>query len=523
MMARHIKSIKSMKNKKKKFIISFFIELNFIFSISLITYYLLQLVCNTNFNYILLVVAILYYLFSYFILKKSIFKYLFNNVRKKTKVLLMGVNIVLYLLIMLLNNTHNSKYSFLGIDYYPYNVHLKVDENIQRKIDFIKKDNTSAKEYILKLFEKYDVVVLGERLHTENTQWDLIYDIVSDKRFIEKAGNVFTEIGSADYQYLADEYFNTKYNSNQDLDKATTKLIYLANGSTEKINYFNFFKRLYQLNLTLPDSLKIRENFTSKNSYPLDIKTREEYNKYQYEWNHFYDSIMADNVIKGYRRIQKEENRKKCLVITNFRHSFNLTKYNFKNLKNETTYIFDSLGGKVANVMINSVCSGKKNSSVYFLGSHNNGTWDKAFELCGNKSIGFDLKGSPFGEDQFDMNMNYYNFKYKDIYTGFIFYKSKFDWVNLIGQYPYELEDDFINEYKRRMILDGYDKKELDISISENKKSKDYNKFVPNKINIDFLIYTKQNFKLFCFQLIFIFSNLFIVVFIIKELLKSKK
>ena len=184
-------------------------------------YYLLQLVCNTNFNYILLVVASLYYLLSYFILKKSIFKYLFNNVRKKTKVLLMGVNIVLYLLIMLLNNTHNSKYSFLGIDYYPYNVHLKVDKDVQEKIDFINNTNQSPKEYIFELFKTNDVVILGERLHPEMTQWDLIYDIVSDKRFIDSIGNLFTEYGAFDYQYLADEYFTTKYSSEIELDKAS--------------------------------------------------------------------------------------------------------------------------------------------------------------------------------------------------------------------------------------------------------------------------------------------------------------
>ena len=484
-------------------------------------YYLLQLVCNTNFNYILLVVAVLYYLFSYLILKKTVFKFLFINSGRKNKLLLIGVNIFLYLLVILLNNAHDSKYSFLGIKYYPYNIHLNVDKNIKRKIDFINKNSTSAKDYIINLFDKYDVVVLGERLHFENTQWDLIYDIVSDKRFIEQSGNIFTELGSDQYQYLADEYFKTKYKSKEELDKATTRLIYLANGFTEKINYFNFFERLYELNLKLPDSLKIRENFTSINLYPLDIKTRDEYIKYSKDWNHYYDSIMADNVIKGYYRIQKEEKRKKCLVITNSRHSYNLSKYKFKDLKNETTYIFDSLGDKVANVMINSVCAGRKNYSVYFLGSHNNGTWDKAFELCGNKSIGFDLKTSPFGKDQFDMNMNYSNFKYEDIYTGFIFYKSKFDWVNMAGKYPYEQEDNFIEEYKRRMILHGYGG--LDKYIYECRKSKDYNKFVPNKVNPEFIMYTKPNSKIFLFQFIFILSNFFLIILIIRDILVSRK
>lgn len=517
--------IKPMKNKKKKFVVSFFIELNLIFSLCLIAYYLLQLILNVDFIYVFFAVAILYYLLSYFILKKTIFKFLNENMVKRLRVLLilLGTNILFYLLIMCLNNTHSSKYSFMGMKYYPYKVHLKVDKNVQSKIDFIKNENTSAKDYIINLFDKYDVVVLGERLHFENTQWDLIYDIVSDKRFIEKSGNVFTEIGSSDYQYLADEYCKSKYNTEKELDKATTKLVYLANGYTEKKNYFTFFKRLNLLNQILPDSLKIRENFTSFNMYPLDIQTTGEYEKHKKYWNRYYDSIMADNVIKGYRRIQKEEKRKKMLVITNSRHSYNLSKYKFKDLKNETTCIFDSLKDNVTNVLINSIAGGKKNYSAYFLGSHNKSSWDKAFELCGNKSIGFDFEGSPFGEDKFDMNLNYDQFKYKDIYHGFIFYKSKFDWVNWTGQFPYELEDDFIDEYKSRRILGGAEKNSLDISINEQKKSKDYDKFVPSKFNIDYLLYTRQNVKLFLYQFVFMLSNFFVLLLIIKRLFQSKK
>ncbi|HBN04189.1 MAG TPA: hypothetical protein DD434_00160 [Bacteroidales bacterium] len=512
-----------MKNRKKKIIVSFFIELNLIFSLGLIFYYLLQLILNVDFIYVFLAVAILYYLFSYFILKKTIFKYLNDKVSQRLKILLIlfGANIIFYLLVMTLNNTHSSKYSFMGMRYYPYKVHLKVDKNVQNKIDFIKNENTSAKDYIINLFDKYDVVILGERPHTENTQWDLIYYIVSDRRFIEMSGNVFTEMGSTDYQYLADEYFKTKYNSEKELDKATTKLFYLAQGYTEKKNYFTFFKRLNLLNQTLPDSLKIRENFTGINLFPPDIKTPEEFEKHNKYWNRNYDSIMADNVIKGYARIQKGEKRKKMLVITNFTHSFNLTKHKFKNLKNETTYIFDSLKGSVANVLINSIAGGKKYYSQFFLGSHNKSSWDKAFELCGNKSIGFDLEGSPFGEDQFDMNLNFSQFKYKDIYHGFIFYKSKFDWVNWTGQFPYELEDDFIDEYKRRNILYGREKANL--YIQEQRKSKDYDKFVERKMNTDLFVYAKQNIKLISYQLIFILSNFLILILILRYIIKSRK
>lgn len=52
------------------------------------------------------------------------------------------------------------------------------------------------KEYIFKLFEKSDIVVLGERDHRDTVQYDLIHDILADPRFAEQVGHVYTEVGS---------------------------------------------------------------------------------------------------------------------------------------------------------------------------------------------------------------------------------------------------------------------------------------------------------------------------------------
>ena len=52
------------------------------------------------------------------------------------------------------------------------------------------------KEYIFKLFEKSDIVVLGERDHRDTVQYDLIHDILADPRFAEQIGYVYTEVGS---------------------------------------------------------------------------------------------------------------------------------------------------------------------------------------------------------------------------------------------------------------------------------------------------------------------------------------
>ena len=53
------------------------------------------------------------------------------------------------------------------------------------------------------------------------------------------------------------------------------------------------------------------------------------------------------------------------------------------------------------------------------------GIWDAAFAEFGNRPAGFDLSGSPFGEDPFGffpfLPMVTARLKYKDVFTGFAF------------------------------------------------------------------------------------------------------
>ena len=51
-------------------------------------------------------------------------------------------------------------------------------------VDFLKKQQTNPVDYVIGLFDKYDVVVLCKTAHPEMTQWDFIYDIIRDPRFI---------------------------------------------------------------------------------------------------------------------------------------------------------------------------------------------------------------------------------------------------------------------------------------------------------------------------------------------------
>ena len=280
-----------------------------------------------------------------------------------------------------------------------------------------------AKEYLLTLFNKYDIVVLCEALHTEDTQWDFIYDVISDKRFVENVGHVFTEYGCAREQAKVDSFMRTTYEDSISLAKAAATLMNYHSG-----NFYFFMQKLHKFNQSLPDSLKVQEHFT-------DILS----------WNYlagaYYDSIsnlvgngedallsyrdslMASVVIDWY-----QQTRKKCLVITNTRHAFIVRdSMNPDRFDNEAQYIYEMFPDKTANVMLGGLCV---NQMYYSPIQH--GLWDRALKNNGNKAVGLDFTGSPFGEDQFDRDprKRMYQYQYQDVFTGYVFYKPEKEYTH---------------------------------------------------------------------------------------------
>lgn len=171
--------------------------------------------------------------------------------------------------------------------------------------------------------------------------------------------------------------------------------------------------------------------------------------------------LWGVNIIRGFDQIlqNSRENRKKALVILNRPHSYQ--NYIYSNggndsyaLNSAASYVFDYYPDRVANVMIN----WRKLKDKDFLIA--DGKWDAAFHFLKNPSVGFDMKDSPFGEDPFD---HYSKFapnktRYKDIFTGFIFYLPIEDWVLTIG-IPNIVTPDFHTELLRRIYLNSKDGK----------------------------------------------------------------
>lgn len=311
--------------------------------------------------------------------------------------------------------------------------------SVEKYTDFLHQNKSDIKDYIFGLFKQYDHVILCERAHREMTQYDLIYDIVSDSRFVDSIGNLFTEIGCVDSREAYKKFVDKEYKSEEEVDSCLASFMTI-NQSVHLLwpntNWFYFLKRLYYLNHG--KSRQVNLLFSDRDWIDrTELDSR--------------DSIMAENIISTL----KADSLKKSLIIMNYRHAY-LTPGNCGH------YILQAFPGKVANVMIN---TGSADLIDLLLGNETitpalHGKWDAAFRQVKDSNYAFDFDGSPFGEDDFDHFVLPWNkvraLKYKDMFTGFIHYKAPEEQFESIG-YNHIFDPDNEKQLRaRESAMKGY-------------------------------------------------------------------
>lgn len=298
---------------------------------------------------------------------------------------------------------------------------------LQPYTEFLATQDMPAKDYVLSLFNTYDLVILCERDHRDTTQYDLFLDILRDQRFIDNVGNLFTEIGVSNLNPKLNAFLHSGALSPDSVRRAISK--FQRNCSYypfwENANFSYLLAGLYGINQQLPPAGKI-------NLYPSDMPLdwsemdSAKYGKFMASIDSR-DSIIASQIIGNFDRIRSSnERRKKALVIMNYRHAFG-RKFQHpsgKKPRNVGRYLFDSYGDRVANVYLNFVALRFADSSgneIDYVPIHD-GIWDAAFRASGRTNAGFSLDGSPFGKDRFDIWPFQTPFTFNDVFTGFMYY-----------------------------------------------------------------------------------------------------
>jgi hypothetical protein len=364
-------------------------------------------------------------------------------------------------------------------------------------LHFLKEQKKSAKEYVISLFENYDIVILCERDHKEFTQYELFLEIVKDPYFIENAGHIYTEVGATNMDAEINTFLKSGWQDSLSARNKITSIFRDIDYSPywHCYNYPWFLGELYKINQGLREDKKLM-------LHPSDIefdwskcKTPQEYKLFDSSisrGNSNRDSIMAQNIIKRYSRIQSGSGpRRKALVIMNYKHAFLKDHIFSGNITHNTgRYLSDKYKGKVASVYIMGLAIPKAGG----LSVVKSGKWDHYFEVAEMTDVGFNLKDSPFGSEDFDVIPpdSVTRYLYKDMFTGLLFYRPIQEHKLITGWRGF-VSDEFIPELRRRTNIFneamelGMSKEEIEAILLENntEKTAHYNNIAKLRMEVD--------------------------------------
>ena len=314
--------------------------------------------------------------------------------------------------------------------------------SIKELHEYADKNGVSPKDYIFKLFEKSDIVVLGERDHRDSIQYNFILDLLADPRFAERVGHVYTEVGGINMTEDVNRLLQGSYSSeNEFMDSLYT---YYRKGECfyplwEKYNRIKFLKGLYKINKE--SSRKIHLGLTDISFSWDSIHTVDDYKAFWTSLNKTNrDSILSANFASMYKCQLPVKGTRKALVITSQPHAISYSGY-FKPWKRDYGtqgwWMKKTFGeDRVKIVVLNWF------DYVLFDGQNypmtGNGTWDAAFERRECRPFGIDLKDNPYGETNYIGDAGggptfIKNCKWQDVADGLIYDAPLYDHVAAIG------------------------------------------------------------------------------------------
>lgn len=352
------------------------------------------------------------------------------------------------------------------------------DRTIEPYVQFLKQQKQTPVDYLVGLFQIYDLVVLCERSHPEVTQYDMIYQVAADPRFQQQAGHIFMENGSRALQPAVEMYLTDDSLTEPQAQEKLNRIFrdFEWSGASNRANIYDFYRKVRALNRSLAQDLRVH-------LYPNDMDcdwtsiTKESYRALCQQLEQR-DQVMANHVTEKFNAIRSSPGRHKALVIMNYRHAFPHLLLQqggaSKTIENMTGFLLAAYPGKVANVMINNVrlMPGTTDNRTV-ISALQDGQWDAAFAVQGNPSVGFNFQGSPFGADEFDYFAVPFSLgkKYQEIFTGYVFFKP-LDEHRLTFGIPGLLDPSFGNEMLRRGQITGQtpSAEEIAKEIAESQK-----------------------------------------------------
>lgn len=317
-------------------------------------------------------------------------------------------------------------------------------------VNCIKSNSCNPVDYVFNLFEKSDIVVIGERDHRDTTQYELILDLLRDPRFAKDIGYVYTEVGCVNMTKDVNKLLCGKYKCDNEFNDALYAYFRNENFNPlwDKYNRIQFLRGLYEINRD--GEHKITLGLTDCKFSWEKIKTVDEYRKFNNSPACSYrDSTMYVHFSKMYAKQKPKNGRRKALVITNHPHALNAS-FEGRDYNRQGKWLKERYGDdNVKIVMLNWTEYTYPDEQQIKLVA--NGLWDAAFEVVDCQPFGMDIKGTPFGRSP-HFDDRYGKVKWEDVADGIIYYKPFYETVLTVGV-PGIVSADFEEEFMRRIRI----------------------------------------------------------------------
>lgn len=328
----------------------------------------------------------------------------------------------------------------------------EVPKDVTPFFAYISTIKQSPEEFLLEMLSTHKLVINGE-YHRRKVSWDMLKRLISLPDFHEKVGCVFMELPSW-HQTTMDNFF--------DSDTLNTNLI-IKIFQDEQLNgwwdrgEFEFLCDLWHLNKTLPGDKKVKVILADYQIPYSSISSREDAREAEDRNTH-----MADIIVNT---INNSTDKRSSLFLVGCAHVYKSNQagiasaaYGESEQLTAGAQIVNALGENNVFTVFQHVLPGDNHGGNK--SQIRGGIFDAAFELNGNRPIGFKLADSPFGAEPFD---GIYEIKYKTA-TGT--YENNFDGYLFLS--PIENEpkatplteiftDEFVAEMQRRASVMGYD------------------------------------------------------------------
>lgn len=337
-------------------------------------------------------------------------------------------------------------------------------QSINKYVQDLKSKGEDPIQFTLKALNRYDLIIFDDAIHSAKEPFDFYQQLVQNETFQRKVKYVFVELFSIKDQHAIDQFLTSP--------KLDSTLLFSVfqdnfNGYGNRYQtYYDLLKTIRKSNEKLSANEKIRVIGVDQPIFWAGIQTAYDYD--------IFNKSLAGRDYFMYKQILEHldnfEGGEKGIFLTNTRHAYkNLQADDGTPFWNCATFFYRWHKGKSCSLRIHNVNlfveriqenAQKKTIEgteqvVYRWVKMDQGKWDSAFALNGNKPVGFFMDRTTFGRTPYIGNQMLSALKGQKMstaYDGLIFlaplseltFSAEFDFICTTG---------FKIELKRRILL----------------------------------------------------------------------